>query len=68
MDLNNDHRIHLFDADSGSNLWTDKGDTEKILDVAFSKVGGKYDFVTVGKSHCKFWYGSEQKCDKGLYN
>ena len=68
VDLHNDHRIHLFDASSGSCLWSDNGDTAKIFDVAFTKCGGKYDFVTAGSKHVKFWYAGEQKCDKGLYD
>jgi WD40 repeat protein len=55
VDLNDSHNVYLFDAASGQMKGQEKGDTNKIFDVAFSQKPGDNSFCTVGSKHCKFW-------------
>ncbi len=67
VDLHNDHNVHVFDASSGSGLWTDKGDTNKVMDVAWSSEPGSKRFATAGSKHIKFWDVSTKVCKKGIF-
>jgi WD40 repeat protein len=55
VDLNDSHNVYLFDANTGQLKGQEKGDTNKIFDVAFSAAPGDNSFCTVGSKHIKFW-------------
>ena len=68
VDLHDDHNIYFFDADSGSLVWKEKGDTNKIFDVTFNHAtGNDLQAVTVGTKHIKFWSPNAKDCKKGLF-
>jgi len=58
VDLHNDHNIYVYDISSGDLKWKDKGDTNKIFDLAFSGEKGSYKICSVGSKHIKFWDAS----------
>ena len=41
VDNSNDHNIYFFNASSGARIWKEKGDTNKIFDLAFNKGYGE---------------------------
>lgn len=55
-DLHNDHNVYLYETQSGSLQWTQKGDTNKIIDIAFTNKPNDYTFCTAGTKHVKFWH------------
>jgi WD40 repeat protein len=68
VDLNDDHNIYFFDVDSGALVWKEKGDTNKIFDVAFNySTGNDLTAVTVGTKHIKFWQPLAKDVKKGLF-
>lgn len=56
VDLHDDHNVYVFDVESGSLKFKDKGDTNKIFDICFSEKPGENTFATAGSKHIKFWY------------
>jgi WD40 repeat protein len=68
VDLNDDHNVYVFDVDSGSLKFKDKGDTNKIFDLSFSQKPGDTTFATAGSKHIKFWYPEQMKGEKGLFS
>ncbi len=67
VDLANDHNVYCFDVSSGQMTMTSKGDTNKIMDVAFSQVAGDYTFCTVGAKHIKFWNATSPANKRGIF-
>ena len=68
VDNSNDHNIYFFNASSGARLWKEKGDTNKIFDLAFNlKSGGDAVCCSVGTKHIKFWNPASQTSEKGLF-
>lgn len=68
VDLHDDHNVYVYEVDSGTLVWKEKGDTNKIFDIQFTKKAGEYKFVTVGKDHIKFWDIPTKKVEKGLFS
>lgn len=68
VDLNDEHNVYVFDVDSGSLKFKDKGDTNKIFDLCFSEKPGDNTFATAGSKHIKFWYPDQMKGEKGLFS
>jgi WD40 repeat protein len=66
VDLNDSHNVYLFDANTMQLKGQEKGDTNKIFDIAFSAAPGDNSFCTVGSKHCKFWDTSLGQ-NKGVY-
>lgn len=66
-DNSDDHNIVVFDANSGSLIWKDTGDKNKIWDVCFNAKPGSRNFASVGKGHIKFWDVDAKKCEKGIF-
>ncbi len=67
VDLHDEHNVYVFDVDSGSLKFKDKGDTSKIFDISFSEKPGDNTFATAGSKHIKFWYPEQMKGEKGLF-
>ena len=66
-DFHNDHSVYLFETATGELKFKDKGGTDKIFDIAWSKKPGDVRFVTAGIKHVKFWTRfEEKKVEKGL--
>lgn len=58
--------MYFFDADTGALVWKDKGDTNKIFDIAFSR-STPATAVSVGTKHIKFWSLDTKTAAKGLF-
>jgi len=54
-DRHDDHRVFMFEVNSGNLIGKDKGSRDPIFDMSFTKQEGKYTFWTVGKKHGAFW-------------
>lgn len=69
VDLNNDHNVMVYDG-SGSLVFKDKGDQNKIHDVAWDKKPGSKRFCSAGVKHIYFWDAdiAGGKKTKGLYS
>lgn len=65
-DMHDDHNVYVYDTDSGSVVYKDKGGQNKILDVAFDESSGSHKFATVGSKHCEFWDVDTQTHNRGL--
>lgn len=61
VDVSNDHNVYCFNAETGDRMWMQKGDQNKILDVAHSRKPGCKDFMTVGMRHACWWDGEGDK-------
>jgi WD40 repeat protein len=48
-------------------VYSAPGDTNKIFDLSFNLEGGKYNFVTVGSKHIKFWDPVSKTSEKGIF-
>jgi hypothetical protein len=57
VDRHDSHNVYLFDVASGAGS-SEKGDVNRIFDIAFSQVPGDNSFVTAGSKHIKFWTAS----------
>ena len=66
-DNSDDHNVYVFDVNSGALKFKDKGDTNKIFDLAFTGRPGENTFATAGSKHIKFWYPDQMKGEKGLF-
>eukprot|EP00759_Apiculatamorpha_spiralis_P014338 PhF_6_TR21028/c1_g1_i1/m.30235/K18598/EML6; echinoderm microtubule-associated protein-like 6 len=69
--LDDDHMIAIHNAQTGALLASDKGDSQRILDVRCNRtreVDSNNEWVTVGVKHIKFWslQGTTLKGTKGL--
>ena len=69
--LDDDHSVAIYDWATGSCLASEKGDTNRILDIQCNlttDADNNNDFVTVGVKHIKFWSldGSKLNETKGL--
>ena len=69
VDLHNEHQVYCFDA-SGTAVFKEKGDTNKIHDIAWDSKPGSTRFATAGTKHMYFWDASSPNGDKkkGLFN
>jgi WD40 repeat protein len=72
VDLHNDHNVYVYKT-GGSELQLvgkQKGDQNKIHDVAFSQKEGCTRFATAGSKHMYFWNAAENGLDKkkGIYD
>ena len=69
VDLSNDHNVLIFEAANGNLAWSNKGDTNKIFDCAWSQKAGDYTVCTAGSKHLKFWqpFAEGKKERKGIY-
>lgn len=68
VDKSNDHCVWVFEIATGNLVFKQKGDTNTIKDVAFSKKEGSVRFVTVGTRHCYFWSASDStEKRKGIF-
>lgn len=67
VDIHDDHNVYVYDVDSGSLKYKDKGDSNKIFDICFSAKPGQNTFATAGSKHIKFWYPDQMKGEKGLF-
>jgi WD40 repeat protein len=67
VDNSDDHNVYVFDINTGSLKFKDKGDPGKIFDVAFTNKPGDNTFGTAGSKHIKFWYPDQMKGEKGLF-
>ena len=69
VDLHNDHNIYAYES-NGSCIFKDKGDQNKILDVAWSNKPGSKKFASAGIKHIYFWDAGKSGGDKtkGLYS
>ncbi len=65
-DLHNDHNVMVYEVNSGKRLWTSKGDTNKIMDIAFTQKPGDYSFCSAGIKHTKFWNVKNGTGSKGI--
>ena len=63
--IDDNHHVAVFDVESGSLLGIEKGDTARILDLAWTSSRG---FTTIGLKHLKQWSVSNSglSCKKGL--
>jgi len=68
VDLHNEHQVYVYD-NNGQCVFKEKGDTNKIHDVAWDCCPGSKKFVTVGVKHIYFWDASVPGGDKrrGLF-
>ena len=68
VDLHNEHQVYVFD-NTGNLCWKQKGDTNKIHDIAWDGKPGSKRFSTAGVKHCYFWDASSANGDKkkGLF-
>jgi WD40 repeat protein len=67
VDLHDEHNVYVFDVESGSLKFKDKGDTSKIFDLCFTDKPGDNTFATAGSKHIKFWNPDSMKSEKGLF-
>ena len=69
VDLHNDHNVYCYDG-SGNLVFKDKGDQNKIMDVAWDQKPGSKRFASAGRKHICFWDASQPggKKTKGLYS
>jgi len=69
VDLHNDHNVYCYDG-SGNMVFKDKGDQNKIHDVAWDKKPGSKRFCSAGVKHIYFWDAAQSGGDKtkGLYS
>ena len=69
VDIHNDHNVYCYDQ-SGSCIFKDKGDQNKILDLAWDQKPGSKRFASAGIKHIYFWDAGKQGGDKtkGLYS
>jgi microtubule-associated protein-like 6 len=69
VDLHNDHNVMVYD-NSGSLVFKDKGDQNKIHDMAWDKTPGSKRFCSAGVKHIYFWDAGKQGGDKtkGLFS
>jgi len=65
VDLHNEHNVHVYN--NGNCVFKQKGDTNKIHDVCFSKKPGSTRFATAGVKHIYFWDATTGKKEKGLF-
>ena len=54
VDLHNDHNVYCYDV-SGGLIFKDKGDQNKIMDLAWDKKPGSTRFASAGRKHIAFW-------------
>jgi WD40 repeat protein len=66
-DNSDDHNVYVYEVSTGSPKFKDKGDANKIFDLAFSGAPGSNAFATAGSKHIKFWYPDQMKGEKGLF-
>ncbi len=68
VDLHNEHNVIVYDTSDGSLKWSQKGDTNKIFDCAWSQKQGDYTICTAGSKHLKFWnpFDSGKQEHKGI--
>jgi WD40 repeat protein len=64
VDRSDNHNVWVFDVASGAGR-SQKGDTNRIFDLVFSKDGSS--FVTVGAKHIKFWDPNTLESQKGIF-
>ena len=71
VDLHNEHQVHVFDANSGEAKGMQKGDANKIHDIAWDKRSGSSRFATAGSKHMCFWdakggadLGKNKQCNR----
>jgi tricorn protease-like protein len=55
VDMSNDHNVWVFNIETGAQEFKQKGDTNYIYDIAFTKKEGEYTLMTSGKNHLYFW-------------
>ena len=69
VDLHNDHNVMVYDS-SANLVFKDKGDQNKIHDVAWDKKPGSKRFCSAGVKHIYFWDAdiAGGKKTKGLYS
>ena len=68
-DLHNEHQVYCYDS-TGNCVFKEKGDTNKIHDVAWDAQPGSTRFATAGVKHIYFWDSSKPGGDKrkGLFS
>lgn len=67
VDMSNDHVVSVFDANSGNQCFSQKGDQNWIYDCAFTQKPGDYTLMTTGKNHACFWEFQSNQKKKGLH-
>jgi len=65
VDLHNEHQVYVFD-NNGSMVYKEKGDTNKIHDVAWCEQGQR--IATAGVKHIYFWNKNSPDKKKGLFS
>jgi WD40 repeat protein len=72
VDLHNDHNVYVYKTGSGemSCVGKQKGDQNKIHDIAFSRKEGCKRFATAGSKHFYLWDAAEGDFakKKGIYD
>ena len=67
-DNSNDHNVYFFDANSGNELWKEKGGTNKVFDMCFNmKSGDEAICCSAGVKHIQFWSPNTKNYEKGLF-
>lgn len=67
-DKHNDHNVAIWDANSGSMVFGDKGGPDPIHDICFSRKEGSPPAVfTAGKKHFAYWDSEAGRKKKGLF-
>ena len=68
VDQTNDHNLFVFDLSSGSQVFKQAGDKNKIYDCAFDRKPGSTTLMTAGTKHIKFWETiGESKKNSGIH-
>lgn len=67
VDRHDQHNVFVFEAQSGTLVGKDVGDTNKIFDICFSAKNGDNRFVTVGAKHIKFWEANPLSGKRGVF-
>ena len=72
VDLHNDHNVYVYKTGSAELqlVGKQKGDQNKIHDIAFSQKDGCTRFATAGSKHMYFWDAAQNGFDKkkGIYD
>ena len=70
VDLANDHNVYVYNTSDMSLVSKQKGDQNKIHDIAFSKKDGCTKFATAGSKHFYFWDAAAGDLEKkkGIYS
>jgi len=66
-DKHNDHNVFVFEVDSGSMVYTEKGGPDEIFDMAFNMAEGQYDLWSAGMKHMTYWNIAEMKKKKCVF-